>query len=197
MKESLKEKRIRFVLIGFFILLTSIGFLYRFEMSEKEDKHYSPLATVLKSSENGSDNPVIALYEYKNSKHILAAYEIERMNKYKFKTIHAIEMKEAPDQLVADQITKGVWAKTDGNWNYYSQNLQEENRTAEHRMPDSALESSFSFDQKKSKVYLNTNHSISLENGEKPTGLFSLTSDGSVWLVLTERNIKIAAIDTK
>ncbi|KOP83753.1 hypothetical protein ACFFHH_11175 [Cytobacillus solani] len=197
MKESLKEKRIRFVLIGFFVFLVICGFLYRFEMRETRDNDYSPLALVLKKSADMNDNPNIVLYEYKNSKHILAAYEIERMNRYKFNTLHVIELEEAPEQISPDRTAEGIWVKANRKWTYYSQSLHEEDRPPENRITDSSSGTPYSYDDKKAILTINNNHSIVLEKGEKPTGLLSLSYDGSVWLVITERNIKIAAIDTK
>ncbi|WP_102274248.1 hypothetical protein [Cytobacillus massiliigabonensis] len=198
MKESLKEKRIRFVLIGFFIFLVIGAFLYRFELRETQDKDYSPpLALVLKKSADMNDNPVIALYEYKNGKHILAVYEIERTNRYKFNAMHVIELKEAPEQISPDRRDEGIWVKANKNWTYYSPNLHEEERELEHRIANSTSETSYSFDDKRAILTIDSKHSIVLEKGEKPTGLFALSEDRSVWLVITERNIKIAAIDTK
>ncbi|TCJ04629.1 hypothetical protein [Cytobacillus praedii] len=201
MKESLKEKRIRLVLIGFFIFLVICGFLYRFEIRENQDlvkdKDHSPLALVLKKSEDINDNPVIVLYEYRNSKHIIATYEIERTNRYKFNTLHVIELKEAPEQISPDRTNEGIWVKANRKWTYYSQSLREEERTPKYRKTNSSSDSPYSFDDKTAILTINSDLSIVLEKGEKPTGLFSLSYDGSVWLVVTKRNIKIAAIDPK
>lgn len=198
MKESLKEKRIRFVLIGFFIFLVIGAFLYRYEIRETQEMDESPpLALIIKKSKDMNDNPIIALYEYKNSKHILAVYEIERKNRYKFNAKHVIELNEAPEQISPDRKDEGIWVKANNNWKYFSGNLQEVDRMLKNRTTDTSSKTPYSFDDKRAILTINSNHSIVLEEGEKPTGIFSLSEDGSVWLVITERNIKIAAIDTK
>lgn len=198
MKESLKEKRIRFVLIGFFIFVVIGAFLYRYEIRETQEMDESPpLALILKESKDINDNPIIALYEYKNGKHILAVYEIERKNRYKFNAKHVIELNEAPEQISPDRAEEGIWVKANNKWKYFSSSLQEVDRVPKNRVTDTSSKTPYSFDDKKAILTINSNHSIVLEEGEKPTGLFSLAEDRSIWLVLTERNIKIAAIDTK
>lgn len=197
MKESLKERRVRFILIGFFMFLIVSAFLYRFDQQQVHVKQYPSMALVLELSNQARVNPVVALYEYKHNQHVLAIYEVERSNRFRFKARHAIELKDAPDRLLPDVTGEGIWANVRGDWIYFTQNLQEEKRDPGQRSSDSPFETRFQFDENESIININGKQSITMVIGEKPTGLHSLSENGSLWLVITETDIKIAEIETK
>ncbi|MBS4191643.1 hypothetical protein KHA94_15745 [Bacillus sp. FJAT-49705] len=199
MNETTKEKFIRFVLIGFFILVTIFAFIYRYDrQSAQKEEPQQPLAIVLKPSVHATDDPIVALYENKNNEHILAIYKIDRMDRFKFRTLHAIKLKSAPTQLSPDRKESGIWALIDGKWLYFNSSLKEEKRHVQNRSLYSPYETQYEFDKSKSLIKINNNQSISLNAGTShPVGLHSLSEDGLLWLVLTKTSIKIAAIETK
>ncbi|MBU8879746.1 hypothetical protein BGM26_12185 [Bacillus sp. FJAT-29790] len=195
MNETMKEKCVRFMLIGFFILITISAFLYRHENSRLKVEANHPLALVLQTSIHTKDHPVVALYEYKNSKHLLAVYEIERTNRFKFKTLQAAELGSAPDDMSLDLSGIGLWIHINGEWLYFTNSLKEVKRNQSQRKT-SPLETTFIYNEKKSVILINDKQSIPLMDGETPKGIYSLSEDGLLWLVITRQGLKIATIET-
>ncbi|QED48953.1 hypothetical protein [Cytobacillus dafuensis] len=199
MNETSKERFIRFVLIGFFMLVTIFAFIYRYDtqLTQKEEQQ-QPLAIVLKPSVQATDDPIVALYENKNNEHILAIYQIDRSDRFKFRTLHAKKLKSAPTQLSPDRKEIGIWALIDGKWVYFNSSLKEEKRHVQNRSLYSPYETQYEFDKSKSLIKINDNQSISLDAGTSPSvGVHSLSEDGLLWLVLTNVSVKIATIETE
>lgn len=197
MNETIKEKRVRFLLIGFFVLIILFAFLYRNEKQPKEVIPSTPLVLTLQQSKSVEDNPVVAMYEYKNTQHILAIYEIDRNDRYRFEAKYAIQLEEPPGQLAPDSSGKGIWVDFNGDWSYFSESLEKRNREIERKLGNSTFESLFNYDETKSMITIGSGQSINLENGEKPIGLHSLAKDGSLWLVHTKTGIIMAMTDKK
>lgn len=198
MNETKKEKRIRFVLVVFFILVTMYALIIRNEDLPAQTDSYPPLALVMKQSVDSTDDPVVALYEFKNSEHVLAFFKIERNNNYKFKTLHAIKLKSAPDQLLPDSHGKGVWLHLGEKWQYFSDRLMAENRDLGYKELKSPYEATFKINKADSKVLINNNYTISLNKGSMPPiGIYSLSKDNSIWLIITKEYINIGLIETK
>lgn len=198
MNETKKEKLIRFVLIGFFILITIYAFFFRYDKQPEKIETHDPAAIVLKTGPDQNDDPIIALYEYKNNKHMLVVYKIERNNRYKFKTVHALELNNAPVLLSSDRIETGIWVHVNKKWIYYSEDLEIETRDTKYRNVDSPYKASFIFNKGTSKIVINENQSINWENSlGNPVEIHALTNDGLLWLVLTETGISIVTTETK
>lgn len=198
MNETKKEKRTRFVLIGFFILVTMNAFIIRNENLPAQIGTHPPIALVMKQSVDRTDDPVVALYEFKNSEHVLAFYKIERNNNYKFKTLHAIKLKNAPDQLLPDSQGKGVWVHQKEKWRYFSDRLMPINRDLKYKELNNPYEATFKINKADSKVLINNNYTISLNKSSiPPLGIYSLSRDHSLWLIITNKHINIGLIETK
>ncbi|KAB2338855.1 hypothetical protein F7731_04705 [Cytobacillus depressus] len=107
MNESMKEKRARFMLIGFFILVTIFAFSSRFDRKSIESDNHPPAALVLEPGIYRTDDPIVALYTYKNNEQILGVYKIESNNDYRFKAIRTVKLINAPYKLAPDKNEKG------------------------------------------------------------------------------------------
>ncbi|MBY0124111.1 hypothetical protein [Bacillus sp. S/N-304-OC-R1] len=198
MNETKKEKSIRLILIVFFILVTMFAFIIRNHNQPVKSYKYQPIALVIKQSADGTDDPVVALYEFKNSEHVLAFFKVERNNNYKFKTLHAIKLKGAPDQLLPDRGEKGVWVHLGNKWQYFSERLEIKSRDTQFKKSKSPYEATFKIIEEASKVLINNNHTISLKNSSNPpTGIYSLSKDDSLWLIITKKNVGIGLVETK
>ncbi|MBP2241427.1 hypothetical protein J2Z40_001990 [Cytobacillus eiseniae] len=196
MKESSKEKRVRLILIGFFMFITVCAFLYRANLTPL-DEEFLPQVVVLQQSESVDENPIVALYEYKNDQHVLAIYEIEQSNRYQFKTIQAIELQAAPEQMKPDLSGKGIWLNVKGDWQFYTQNLITKTRDIAQMSSKSPFEVSFHYNDKNSTIQIDSQPFISMDEEESPTELHMLAKDQSLWLITMEKGVKIAVVDTK
>lgn len=190
MKETLKEKRIRFMLIGFFVLITVSAFFIRQEKVQHE--WHAPRAAVLHESIDEQDHAIVALYEYKEKQHVLGIYEMDRTNQYKFNAITVLSLDKSPDELRPDKKGMGVWVLAGDKWSYYTKQLELKKKAlkAENVVDD---KEPFVFDQNNSAIILKSGQSIALSEKEHPIEVHALSADSSLLLIVTDEGIKIAA----
>lgn len=203
MNETKKEKRIRYLLIVFFVLFTISAFVYRMDKNSiKKVTEPHMMVVVLKESKSVEENPIIALYHKQFDDRILTYYEIERNNQFRFRAREAITLKSAPTEMARDQNGDGVWTKVNGKWVYFDQFLQKAKNNLENKTTSLGQPVSFQQEKEGSQLRLivdagdQSKKEISLTTGEQPTALYSLSEDGTVWLVLFENEVKIATINT-
>lgn len=203
MDETIREKRIRYMLIVFFIVLTIFAFVFR--MNKSQSNHvaeYQTIAVVLKESNHDGENPLIALYHKQFDEHILTYYEIERNNQFHFRARDAVTLRSAPSQMATDKSGLGVWLQIKNRWIYFNEYFKEENNNLENKMNSLGQSVSFQQTRKGSYLYLTVtsgNHvktELKLQSSHEPTALYSLTKDGTIWLVLFKNDVKIATIRT-
>lgn len=194
MTETFKEKITRYVLVVIFVAITMVAFIYRQEKLTIQESAHHPHAIVLHTSIDENDNPVVLLYEQKNKHHILGVYEIEKRNRYKFNSRHVVYLDAAVDQLLLDQNENGFWVKSNKKWLFFNTNLQEEHRDFDEKRVRNPVITPFTFNEEKSTIMLNNKQTISLHSDDVPRELHMLSDDGSSWLVLTDKEVKIATI---
>lgn len=195
--ESKREKLIRFFLIGFFICLTASIFLYKYKGSPTVETTPLPKAVVLHKSVSEHDNPLVALYEYKQGKHVLAIYEIERNNLFRFKSIHAISLKNPPLQLALDELEGGVWVEWSEDWVYYNSYLEKESRSTETKNINLGVPFITEMNESEKVLTFLQSKRIIISKQETPYSIHSLSVDDSLWLLLTDKGVKISIVETK
>lgn len=204
MNETIKEKRVRYLLIAFFILITISAIFFRTNklVIEPIAEDYI-LALVLQKSNSSKENPLIALYQKNMDNHILTYYEIERNNEFYFRAKHAATLRKAPTELANDRSGVGVWAKIDHQWYYFNQSLQQTNNNRKKMNKTSGQ--SIAFQQKRDddfvRLFFETSNQkkmgLQLTSEKDPKELFALTNDHSLWLILFEDEVKIATTQAK
>ncbi len=194
MKETFKEKITRYILIVFFVCITIFAFIYRQEKLTIRESTHSPQAIVLHTSIDENDNPVVLLYEHKNNQHTLGIYEIEQQNRYKFNSRYVVYFDNAVEQLSLDQNEDGIWVKSNGESQYFNMSLQEEKGNLETLTTSTPSKVPFTYNKEKATIIFNDTQSISLNEEEVPRELHALSEDGSSWLVLTDKGVKIATL---
>ncbi|MDZ5472536.1 hypothetical protein SM124_12320 [Bacillus sp. 31A1R] len=198
--ESKKEKRIRFFLVLFFISLTGIGFFYKyngFNSANQKKETYKPQSLVIHKSTNEKDNPIVILYEYKQNQHILALYEIEMNNAFKFKTLEAVTLKLAPEKLAYDKEGQGIWANLNGDWVYFNRKLETVESSNKARISSQNIPFTVDLDENKKVIHLPGTHQIEIGKQESVFEVQSLSENHELWLVLTDMGVKISTIETK
>lgn len=199
--ETIREKRIRYILIVFFVLLTAWAILSRtnktFISEEKKDEQ-AKVVVLQQAQAHSTNNPQIAMYKKQNGSHVLTHYEIELQNQFHFKAKGATTLKSAPTELAADKSGVGFWGKIKNKWKYFNEELEITTNETENIADTLGQSHPFEMDDTAEKVFLTikagqyANKQITLENKQTPLGLYPLAQDGTMWLILYEDDINIA-----
>ncbi|AST92869.1 MULTISPECIES: hypothetical protein [Sutcliffiella] len=129
MKESRKERMVRFgilaVVISFTIYLFTVQFSMFQQASPTEDNATDIpfLVEVLQEKDENHANPIISMVREAENKPVLISYEIKIENNFQFSTINAIELQENPTRLLADE-SEGVWLGMDDDWTLFTEELE-------------------------------------------------------------------------
>lgn len=192
-RETRKERRVRFLLL-FICISFTIGALY-YKYSNQREKNNPPLVTVLHQSLSKEDNPIIVLAKEQENNYILAKYEIQIDDNYLFKTRKAVTLDGKPTMISLDQKRIGVWVKIDGRWNYFTSDLKQATRSPEYRERKSVEQSNL-IEKKEGGHTMVQWGDKQFDVGErKIKHLLSLSTDGSLWLVITDQEIIISTMN--
>lgn len=190
MKETKKEKFIRYLFIIIFASIAMIGFVWRYESNSIEETN-SPMALVLQSKD--TSNPYVVLYDMKKGEHVLALYEVELDRSYYFKTIKGFTLSHKIDQLKKDK-ERGFWIQMKGNWHYFNEHMEEEERPKSYMAPTNG---SLPFTEvtKENQMILqvddDTNLMIEKRKNEQVKEVHPLSCKGRCWLIITNFDVKV------
>jgi hypothetical protein len=191
-RETRKERRVRFLLI-FICISFTIGSLY-YKYSKQREIINPPLVTVLHQSLDKEDYPIIVLAKKQENKYILAEYEVRIDDNYLFKTRKAVTLDGKPTLISLDKESVGVWVEIDGRWKYFTSDFELATRSPEFRERNSVEQSNWIEIQENGHTMVQLGDK-QLDVGEsKINQLFSLSKDGSLWLVITEKEIIISTM---
>jgi len=191
-RETRKERRVRFLLL-FICISFTIGALY-YKYSKQREIINPPLVTVLHQSLDKEDYPIIVLAKKQENKYILAEYEVRIDDNYLFKTRKAVTLDGKPTLISLDKESVGVWVEIDGRWKYFTSDFELATRSPEFRERNSVEQSNWIEIQENGHTMVQLGDK-QLDVGEsKINQLFSLSKDGSLWLVITEKEIIISTM---
>lgn len=189
MRETMHEKRIRFLIIIFILLAVAAAFYWRHQqmITRKGAETAFPLAVVIHKSEGKLDHPLVAVYQYKDGEHLVAVYEIDVEEDYLFKTVAAAKLRKAPEALAADSGEKGVWMKFSGKWRYFNDSLKEKKRSDKRRRSGELVQFTAEENRDGTTIVIpGTGSRFQLNTREKVLAVHSLAFDKSLYLALTE-----------
>ncbi|MCA1038792.1 hypothetical protein LCM00_04660 [Bacillus infantis] len=193
LRETKKEKQIRLFLALAFagVALAAIYFQYL----KPAGGTGSPLALVIKAGSADGADPLVVLYDEKKQDHVLALYEVEKDNDFKFRLIKSATLESAPEKMAVDREGAGFWAEVDGDWVYLDPDLK-----VRARKP--RLRGTITSDGEPFKVRKTSNHTVLEAEGQyevafneagRPESVHALTADHSSWLILLEDGVRIAS----
>lgn len=195
MKETKREKYIRFLLIASCLLAVVIGFIYSGSSREKE-RNREPLVSVqVLKKQDGGQNAIAAVSKMAGDKPVLVLYEVEKENKYHFNVIQSVELKEHVEEIKIDGDGEGLWAKVEKDrWYLFSNGLEVLDQTENPADVHSTTQpfqyekrnhkASFVIDQKKIE--------IELSKETKPLEIHPLSADDTLWLIVYEDDLVLA-----
>ncbi len=192
LRETKKEKHVRLFLALAFagVALAAMYFQYLKPVSGTG----SPLALVIREG-NAEDNPLVVLYDEKKQDHVLALYEVEKDNDFKFRLIKSALLEHAPEKLAADRDSAGFWAVLDGDWVYLDRDLEVRDRKP-------GLRDTITSDGEPFEVRKTSNHTVLETEGQyevafneagRPESVHALTADHSSWLIMLDGGLRIAS----
>lgn len=200
MNETKKEKQLRYTLLVIAISLTIGAFYMQTKtITGSRDVEVEISAVILHESNNREDNPLLALYNKQQKKHVVTIYEIERDNDYHFLSKETVELKQAPTELARDKSGHGVWMRQKDKWIYYNGQLEAEANDPLNKVEGQGQGISFATERVDINLYvtitegIHRNRQLILTEKEEPISLYSLTSEGTVWLALFKEEVKIIA----
>jgi hypothetical protein len=192
-RETRKERRVRYLLL-FICISFTIGALY-YKYSKQRVLINPPLVTVLHQSLNKEDNPIIVLAKKQENNYILAEYEVQIEENYLFQTRRAITLDGKPTMISLDKERKGVWVEIDGQWNYFTSDFELATRSTEYRDRNTGEPSNLTTITEDGRAIVQLGDK-QLDVGESRINqLFSLSKDGSLWLVITDQEIIISTTE--
>jgi hypothetical protein len=91
-----------------------------------------------------------------------------------------------------DKESKGIWVEIDDEWNYFTSNFELAIRSPKYRERTSAEQSNIIVREERGRTIVQVEDK-QLDLGEQTIKqLFLLTTDGSLWLVVTDQEIIIS-----
>jgi len=193
MNETNRQRAIRIIIIFLSIILVGIGFFL--QQKETENTEYEIKAVVIHRSERLEDSPIVAVYRRLNGKHLLILYEIDRLDKNRFKAMKEVEIENEPTRLLADRNKNGVWVLIKKKWTFYNAELIKEKRDTFYRDDDSNKSLPYRLESGgKVKIQLkNETFYFKIADYENITGIYSI-SDGNLLFVLLKNDIKVLVL---
>jgi hypothetical protein len=195
LRETQKEKRIR-VLLAFVFAGVALAAMY-VQYLRPGGGTESPLALVLKEGSSESRDPLVVLFDEKKQDHVLALYEVERDDDFKFRLIKSASLESAPEKLARDRNGAGVWAEVDGSWIYLNRDLEMEDRNTDLRSSRTSDGEAFEVRKTSNRTVLEAEGSYEIafnENeADRPESLHALTADHSSWLILLDGGVRVAS----
>lgn len=192
LRETKKEKNVRLFLALAFAVV-ALAAMY-FQYFKPVSGTGSPLALVIKEGTAVGD-PLVVLYDEKKEDHVLALYEVEKDNDFKFRLIKSAPLENAPEQLAVDRDGAGFWAELDGDWVYLDRDLEVRDR-------EPGLRGTITSDGEPFEVRKTSNHTVLETEGQyevafneagRPESIHALTADHSSWLILLDGGLRIAS----
>ncbi|WP_077214260.1 hypothetical protein [Bacillus dakarensis] len=190
MVESKKAKIMRLMLVIFFVSFTAFGFFLKYD--EKVPRTQAG-AIVIEKSQGENDNPEVIMYEYKHNRYVLARYEIERTNKFHFRTIAAIELSEPVQKLQYDQAGNGFWVEISDGWHYFNYALLEEREAAQGKISSAKVQFVEETTNEGNWLLIEGRHKVEIGKDEYVVEIHSLSLDNSLWMMITNQGVKIVS----
>jgi hypothetical protein len=195
LKETKREKYIRFLLIASCLVAVVIGFIYSGSPREME-RNREPLVSVqvLKKQDVGQ-NAIAAVSKMSGDKPVLVLYEVDKENKHHFNVLQSVELKEHVEEIKIDGDGEGLWAKVEkGRWYLFSNGLEVLNQS-ENPVDVHSTTQPFQYEKRNHKASLVIDQKkieIELSKETKPLEIHPLSADDTLWLIVYEDDLVLA-----
>lgn len=199
LKESKREKTLRFVLIGLCVLVVSLGFVYSSNYSERVDVSGQSIHAEVLTAGHREQNPVIIVTKMEQDEPVLIIYELDRSNQYYFKVLHSVSLQKRVKKIGLTKDKDGIWVQLDKKqWVLFSKSLEvlQEKKDAPSLMISS--KQPFKYDEHHQLIDISFREDkdpiqLDLSNQKaEPVEVHSLSVDQSLWLVVFQEDLVLA-----
>lgn len=193
MKFFQKDSFIKIVLLVIVTIILIWAFQTRYERFNADN--HTTKAVVVHRAHTADDTPLVVVYRWHKGNHWLLRYEIDRKDNNRFIAQYQEKLDGTVERLQADKETSGIWAKIQGEWHYYNEQLRKENRHEQYR--DQASDRSYPFtlnrDQETVEITMEDgeNFHFPVAEHEQLQALYPITEDQSLWLAVFAKELKI------
>ncbi|TYS69083.1 hypothetical protein FZC76_09155 [Sutcliffiella horikoshii] len=197
-KETGKEKMIRFSIISAIAAVTLYLFVSQYTPTNEvvvvqpEKIQVKQLAVVLQEFNIQHHSPVLAMVKEHENQPMLIIYKVDIENNYRFETQYAVNLEDAPTDIKRDEVSDGVWLKTDNTWTYYDSQLRQAKRQEQHINKE---EPTFSVninevDSERYELQIHNEDGTVLkkELDKEPITVVLLSEQKDLWFVLFEKD---------
>lgn len=199
MKESKREKTLRFALIGLCVLVVLGGFVYSTDFSERVDESGQSIHAEVLSAGNREQNPIIVVAKMAQDQPVLIIYELDRSNQYYFKVLHSVSLQKRVKKIGLSKGKEGIWVQLDKKqWVLFSKSLEvlQEKKEA----PSSVISSKqpFTYDEHHQLIDISLREDkdpVQLDVSDQkaePAEVHSLSVDQPLWLVVLQEDLVLA-----
>jgi hypothetical protein len=199
LKESKREKSLRFGLIGLCVLVVFGGFVYSTDSSERVDESGQSIHAEVLTAGSREQNPVIAVAKMAQDQPVLIIYELDRSNQYYFKVLHSVSLQKRVKKIGLTKGKEGIWVQLDKkHWVLFSKSLEV---LQEKKEPPSSVFSSkkpFKYDEHHQLIdisLIEKEDPIQLDLSDhkaEPVEVHSLSVDQPLWLVVLQEDLVLA-----
>jgi hypothetical protein len=193
LKETKREKYIRFLLIASCLLAVVIGFVYSGSSREMEREPFVSVQ-VLKKQDVGQ-NAIAAVSKMSGDKPVLVLYEVDKENKYHFNVLQSVELKEHVEEIKIDGDGEGIWAKVEkSRWYLFSNGLEVLNQS-ENPVDVHSTTQPFQYEKRNHKASLVIDQKkieIELSKETEPLEIHPLSANDTLWLIVYEDALVLA-----
>lgn len=197
-KETGKEKVIRFSIISAIAAVTLYLFVSQYTPTNEqavvqpEKNQMKQMAVVLQEMNQQHHSPVLAMIKEHENQPMLIIYKVDVENNYRFETQHAVNVEETPTDIKRDEVSDGVWLKTNNNWTYYDpqlQQVQREEKNISKEQPTFSVDIN-EVDSKQYEIQIHNEDGTVLkkELDEEPLSVVRLSEQKDLWFVLFEKD---------
>ncbi|NLP52002.1 hypothetical protein [Bacillus sp. RO1] len=197
-KETGKEKLIRFSIISAIAAVTLYLFVSQYTSTNEEvvvqpeQQQVKQLAVVLQEMDFQHHSPMLAMVKEHENQPMLIIYKVDIENNYRFETQYAVKLEETPTDIKRDEVSDGVWLKTDNTWTYYDSQLKQVKRQEQH-INNEELTFSVDINEVDSKRYELQIHNedgtiLKKELDKEPLSVVRLSGQKDLWFVLFEKD---------
>jgi len=157
----------------------------------RENVEFPIQLIVLKQSQNDEENPIVAMYQFVNKQHVLSIYNVLLNERYKFKALHSIVLKDKPLQLIND-IGNGLWIKTKQEWLNYDEQLRLTNKNRDLKLYSPKYTLKFQYHEKDQSLTVFTHeNTFNFKEAKSPNQVFQLSYNDNLLLAVFEDKVKI------
>ncbi len=198
-KETGKEKMIRFSIISAIAAVTLYLFVSQYTPTDEqaivqpEKNQVKQMAVVLQEINEQHNAPKLAMVKEHEGQPMLIIYEVDVASNYRFETQFAMNLEDAPTDIKRDEVSDGVWLKTEDNsWTYYDSQLEqvkrEENNISKEQPTFSVDINEVDSKQYELQIHNEDGTVLKKELNEEPLSVVRLSEQKDLWFVMFEKD---------